>query len=172
MKKGVLANQGFSLIELVIVIAVLAILSAVAIPSFIGVRNSAKVSAVKKSLVNIIKECLVAESNLLSSPTFNDIGAWDTNNSFGDSKGLNFGFTYDSDLNSSSPIQPSDSCFRISAKSNTQNMGGVPIPVLPHFEIFLDKSDNYKVKKNCSVTNAETINNNFCDTSAPEGSQW
>ena len=172
MKKDISPNSGFSLIELVIVIAVLAILSAVAIPSFVGVRNSAKVSAVKKSLVNILKECLVAESNLLGSPpTFNDIGAWDTNNSFGDSRGLNFGFTYDSDLSSSSPIQPSDSCFRIAAKSNTQDMGGVPIPVLPHFEIFLDRSDN-KVKKNCSVINAQTINNNFCDPSAPEGSQW
>ncbi len=172
MDKNISNNSGFSLIELVIVIAVLAILSAVAIPSFIGVRNSAKVSAVKKSLVNILKECLVAESNLMINPTFNDIGAWDTTNSFGDSRGLNFGFTYDSELNSSSPIQPSDSCFRIAAKSNTQNIGGVPIPILPHFEIFLDKSDNFKIKRNCSVSNSQTINNNFCDTSAPDGSQW
>ncbi len=172
MKKNISDNNGFSLIELVIVIAVLAILSAVAIPSFIGVRNSAKVSAIKKSLVNILKECLVAESNLLRNPTFNDIGAWDTNNSFGDSRGLNFGFTYDSDLSSSSPIQPSDSCFKIAAKSNTQNVGGIPVPVLPHFEIYLDKSDNFKVRKNCSVTNTQTINNNFCDVNAPDGSQW
>ena len=172
MKKDISENDGFSLIELVIVIAVLAILSAIAIPSFVGVRNSAKVSAVKKSLVNILKECLAAESNLLRSPTFNDIGAWDTTNSFGDSRGLNFGFTYDSALTSSSPIKPSDSCFRIAAKSNTQDIGGSPIPVLPHFEIFLDKSDNYKVKKNCLVSNPQTINNNFCDTSASEGNQW
>ena len=172
MKKNISDNNGFSLIELVIVIAVLAILSAVAIPSFVGIRNSAKVSAVKKSLVNILKECLVAESNLLRNPTFNDIGAWDTNNSFGDSRGLNFGFTYDSDLSSSSPIQPSDSCFKIAAKSNTQNVGGIPVPVLPHFEIYLDKSDNFKVRKNCSVTNTQTINNNFCDVNAPDGSQW
>tara|TARA_B100000242_G_scaffold292732_1_gene268814 strand:- start:423 stop:950 length:528 start_codon:yes stop_codon:yes gene_type:complete len=172
MKKNILDDRGFSLIELVIVIAVLSILSAVAIPSFIGVRNNAKVSAVKKSLVNILKECLVAESNLVSNPTFNDIGAWDTNNSFGDSRGLNFGFTYDSDLTSSSPIRPSDSCFRIAAKSNTQDIGGIPVPILPHFEIFLDKTDNYKVKKNCSVANSQTINNNFCDVNAPDGSQW
>ena len=172
MEKNISENSGFSLVELVIVIAILAILSTVAIPSFVGIRNSAKVSAVKKSLVNILKECLVAESNLLKSPTFNDIGAWDTANSFGDSRGLNFGFTYDSDLSSSSPIKPSDSCFRIAAKSNTKDIGGVPVPVLPHFEIFLDKSDNYKIKKNCSVSNAQTINNNFCDTSAQEGSKW
>ena len=172
MKKNISPNSGFSLIELVIVIAVLAILSAVAIPSFVGVRNSAKVSAVKKSLVNILKECIVAESTLLRSPTFNDIGAWDTTNSFGDSRGLNFGFTYDSELGSNSPIKPSDSCFKIAAKSNTEDIGGTPVPILPHFEIFLDKGDNFKVKKNCSITDAQTINNNFCDTSAPEGSQW
>ena len=172
IKKNISDNRGFSLIELVIVIAVLSILSAVAIPTFIGVRNNAKVSAVKKSLVNILKECLVAESNLVNNPTFNDIGAWDTNNSFGDSRGLNFGFTYDSNLTSSSPIRPSDSCFRIAAKSNTQDIGGTPFPILPHFEIFLDKSDKFKVKKNCSVSNAQTINNNYCDVNAPDGSQW
>ena len=166
------SNKGFSLIELIIVIAVLAILSTVAIPSFIGVRNSAKISAVKKSLVNILKECLAAESNLLRQPTFNDIAAWDTNNSFGDSKGLNFGFTYDSELNSSSPIQQSDSCYRVAAKSNTQNINGVAVPILPHFEIFYDHGDNYKVKKNCSVANTQTINKNYCDPSAPEGEQW
>ena len=55
------SNNRFSLVELVVVIAVLATLSAVAIPSFIGVRNSAKVSAAKKSLVTILKECLAAE---------------------------------------------------------------------------------------------------------------
>ena len=130
LKKDISHNRGFSLIELVIVIAVLAILSAVAIPAFVGVRNSAKVSAVKKSLVNILKECLVAESNLLRSPTFNDISAWNTTNSFGDSRGLNFGFTYDSDLSSSSPIQPSNSCFRIAAKSNTKDIGGVPLSLI------------------------------------------
>ena len=138
-------NKGFSLVELVVVIAVLAILSAVAIPAFIGVRNNAKVSAAKSSLINILKECMTAESNLLRSPTFNDIGAWDTTNSFGDSRGLNFGFTYDSDLTSSSPIVPSDSCYRIAAKSNTQNINGTAVPILPHFEIFLDKEYNYRV---------------------------
>ena len=172
MKKNIPNNNGFSLIELVIVIAVLAILSAVAIPSFLGVRYSAKVSAVKKSLVNILKECVVAESSLMRNPTFNDIAAWDTNNSFGDSKGLNFGFTYDSELNSNSPIQSTDSCFKIAAKSNTKDIDGTAVPVLPHFEIYLDKVDNYKVKKNCSITNAQTINNNFCDTTASEGTQW
>ena len=165
-------NEGFSLVELVVVIAVLAILSAVAIPAFVGVRNNAKVSAVKKSLVNILKECIVAESSLLRPPVFNDIASSNTGNSYGDRMGLNFGFTYDTELDSNTPISGTESCYRISAKSNTQDVNGTQVPILPHFEIFLDISDNYKVKKNCSVASAKTVNNNYCDTSALEGEQW
>ena len=54
-------DDGFSLVELVVVIAVLAILSAVAIPAFQGVQARAKTSAVKNGLVNGIKECIVSD---------------------------------------------------------------------------------------------------------------
>ena len=166
-----IANKGFSLIELVVVIAVLAILSATAIPTFFNVRNNAKVSAVKKSLVNILKECVAAEANLGEPATFADIPSWNTINSFGDRKGLNFGFTYDNSLNSNSPATSSDFCLRIAAKSNTKDINKKPVPKLPHFEIFLDL-DDYTVKKNCSVPSVQTINNSYCDQTAPKGSQW
>ena len=52
-------EEGFSLVELVVVIAVLAILSAVAIPAFVGVAANARASAVKNGLVNGVKECVV-----------------------------------------------------------------------------------------------------------------
>lgn len=172
MLKKVTNNEGFSLIELVIVIAVLAILSTVAIPAFIGVRKSAKVAAAKNSLVTILKECMAAESRLMRSPVFNDIASSNTGNSYGDRKGLNFGFTYDTELNSNTPISGTESCYRISAKSNTQDVNGTQVPILPHFEIFLDMTDGYKVKKNCSVASANTFNNNYCDTTAPDGEQW
>ena len=172
MLKNDKQNEGFSLVELVIVIAVLAILSAGAIPAFIGVRNNAKVSAAKKSLVTILKECLAAEATLLRPPVFNDIASSNTGNSYGDRRGLNFGFTYDTELDSNTPISGTESCYRISAKSNTQNVNGSQVPILPHFEIFLDMTDNYKVKKNCSVASVNTVNNNYCDTSAPDGEQW
>ena len=171
MKRNI-TTEGFSLIELVVVIGVLAILSAVAIPSFTRIRNNAKVAAVKNSLVNIIKECMVAEAELGGNPTFSNIASWQTNNTYGDRTGLNFGFTYDTDLTSSTPISANLSCFRIAAKSNTQDINGSPIPLLPHFEIFYDRSDNYKIKKNCAVGGGQTINNNYCDTSAPDGEQW
>ena len=55
-------QEGFSLVELVVVIAVLAILSAVAIPAFNGVQVSARASAVKNGLVNGVKECVILSS--------------------------------------------------------------------------------------------------------------
>ena len=55
-------EEGFSLVELVVVIAVLAILSAVAIPAFVGVQANARASAVKNGLVNGVKECAILKS--------------------------------------------------------------------------------------------------------------
>jgi len=55
-------EEGFSLIELVVVIAVLAILAAVAIPAFNGIQNDARASAAKSGMANGIKECLVLQA--------------------------------------------------------------------------------------------------------------
>ncbi len=52
-------EDGFSLVELVVVIAVLAILSAVAIPAFVGVQANARASAVKNGMANGVKECVI-----------------------------------------------------------------------------------------------------------------
>ena len=58
-------EEGFSLVELVVVIAVLAILSAVAVPAFVGVQANARASAVKNGLVNGVKECgFIIKSNI------------------------------------------------------------------------------------------------------------
>jgi len=61
-------EEGFSLIELVVVIAVLAILSAVAIPSFTNVQANARASAVQNGLVNGIKECFVLQAENSATP--------------------------------------------------------------------------------------------------------
>ena len=56
-------EEGFSLVELVVVIAVLAILSAVAIPAFVGVQANARASAIKNGLANGVKECVIRASD-------------------------------------------------------------------------------------------------------------
>lgn len=49
-------KKGFTIVELVIVIAVIAILAAVLIPTFSGIVDKAKESAAKQELVNNYKE--------------------------------------------------------------------------------------------------------------------
>ena len=62
MKKFIykFSEKGFSLIELVISIAVLSILSAVAIPSFICFQNKSKATAAMYLMQQIIKECEIS----------------------------------------------------------------------------------------------------------------
>ena len=52
--------KGFSLIELVVVIAILGVLLAIAMPKFISITDDAKINQAKNSLATIIKECSVA----------------------------------------------------------------------------------------------------------------
>lgn len=52
-------EQGFSLIELVVVVAVLAILSAIAIPQFANISASAARAAATNTLATVAKECAV-----------------------------------------------------------------------------------------------------------------
>ena len=77
-------EEGFSLVELVIVIAVLAILSAVAIPAFNNVQDNAKASAVQNGLVNGLKECAVkdAEGAAAADMQFADVASFADVNAF------------------------------------------------------------------------------------------
>ena len=77
-------EEGFSLIELVVVIAVLAILSAVAIPSFTNVQANARASAVQNGLVNGIKECFVlqAENPAVTNTNFTDARTFQSTTAF------------------------------------------------------------------------------------------
>jgi type IV pilus assembly protein PilA len=52
------AEEGFTLIELMVVVLIIAILMAIAIPTFLGASNSAKDSAVQQDMSNSITESL------------------------------------------------------------------------------------------------------------------
>ena len=58
--KKLTAANGFSLIELVVVIAILSILTTIALPSFVNIQKDAKVNQVKTALATFVKECVVA----------------------------------------------------------------------------------------------------------------
>ena len=94
-------EEGFSLIELVVVIAVLAILSAVAIPSFTNVQANARASAVQNGLVNGIKECFVREAEDKST-TFTDASSFKSPKAF---RG------FEIKQNNGNPPTGGDTCF-------------------------------------------------------------
>ena len=65
-----LKKNGFSIVELAIVIGILGILSAIAIPSFLKIIEKAANTVVRRSLIQSYKECKIDVYNNVKTPTF------------------------------------------------------------------------------------------------------
>ena len=128
-------EEGFSLVELVVVIAVLAILSAVAIPAFTNVQANARASAVQNGLVNSLKECAVREAEG-DSTFWADVASNSNANAFRDYQ-----------------IQPltgtnqgNDSCFATQAIDTSVNNRN------SNFSIYLDATTGAAIKSCTDIT--------------------
>ena len=158
-------NKGFSLIELVIVIAVLSILGAIAIPYFDSLRKKAMIAAVKENITTIAKQCLVGEVLGESGLNYRALGWNITNTSFSDNGGINLGSTgypyYFTSLGFTNPLSLDSNCISITARSRYFN--NTSIGELPHFQIFFNFGTG-TFEKLCEVDSERTFNNGTCDT--------
>ena len=122
-------EEGFSLVELVVVIAVLAILSAVAIPAFTNVQANARASAVQNGLVNALKECAVRDAE-------GDTTLWASVASNANTTAFR-GFTIRALTGTN---QGNDSCFATEAISTPAGQNS-------NFSVYLDATTGAAVKR-------------------------
>lgn len=69
------AQNGFTLIELMVVVAIVGILSAVGLPQLLKAQDRAKISVAQQEAVNYAKECSIS---LLTGASAPDASAYDT----------------------------------------------------------------------------------------------
>ena len=160
-------NKGFSLIELVIVIAVLSILSAIAIPYFDSLRKKAMINVLKTNLKEISKSCLIhqIQNNMGGAPSFMQLGYKNSTSSFSDNGGLDLGSPgypyYFYNLAMGQPLSITDNCVSITARSKF--FPNTRIGILPHFHIYFNYGKE-RFETLCVVDSEQTFNNGTCDT--------
>ncbi len=167
-KKQKYDSAGFSLIELVMVITVLSILGAIAIPAFDKVRKKAMIAAVKENITLIAKQCLIQDyldQTRNFSTNYRDLGWNNSNTSFSDNGGIDHGSVgypnYFISLGFGNPLSLDSNCLSITARSRFFN--NTSIGEMPHFQIFFNPN-TMSFEKLCEVDSERTFNNGTCDT--------
>ena len=124
-----LGDLGFSLIELVVVIAILSVLTAIALPNFLSIRKDAHISQAKNALAVILKECAVAQARGLrgGAPLLGDIQA--ASASLSGFRLVVNNSTSLSDVYSNDPLFQSIPCFQATATPEFR-VKAVPIPAM------------------------------------------
>lgn len=172
IKRSLTGSLGFSLIELVVVIAILGILISIAVPNFLTVQKDAQINTIKSLLTTVNKECIVSGARTGGQATsFGDIRSWKTVNKYGaDASHPGWGWrnwTYDTSLTSSQPIRTSDSCYQLAAMSTTSpEENGMPAGSyrknFADFQISYDEITGV-VRKTCVIKNPGfTYDNGSC----------
>lgn len=148
------SEEGFSLLELVVVISILGILISISIPLFSDIRKQAQVSQAKNALATIVKECIVAELRGQST-VLSDIPSAKAS-----LPGFELFGVSDQGLPVTQSLFSGQNCFTYSAarsggfiglyaEPKPPNPGGNPLDIMPRFSINYDKPSG-DVTKSCT----------------------